>query len=57
MTDSLLRPADVARYLGVSRWTLRRIVDRGELRAIRVGQRERFRQEDVQAYLEREAAP
>ena len=43
--------------LAVSRNTLYRLVDRGELLPTRVGERLRFRPDDVRAYLERGRAP
>lgn len=39
MQDKLLTLSAAARRLGVSRWTLRRWLFRGELRAVRVGGR------------------
>ena len=39
--------------LSISRNTLYRLVDRGELRPTRVGERLRFQPDDVRAYLER----
>ena len=49
------RPSDavVAQLLGIGRTTVYRLVNTGELRAVRVGERLRFRPEDVDAYLER----
>ena len=47
----------LARHLGVSRWTVYRLVRRGDLRAVKVGERLRFRPADVDTYLERDAAP
>ena len=43
----------------MSRWTVYRLVRDGELRAVKVGERLRFRVEDVDTYLERggESAP
>jgi excisionase family DNA binding protein len=59
------RPAPVltvneaARVLGVERSTVYRLLRAGELEAVRVGKRRRFRPEDLDAYLERgrERAP
>lgn len=59
----LRRPSDLftvaalARHLGVSRWTIYRLVRRGEIRAVKVGERIRFRPEDVDAYLESTRLP
>jgi excisionase family DNA binding protein len=44
---------EAARVLGVERSTLYRIIRRGELQAVRVGRRRKFRPEDLDAYLER----
>ena len=51
--SSLLTQADVADLLQVSRWTVTRLIRRGELRGVRVGERLRFRPADIDAYLER----
>jgi excisionase family DNA binding protein len=47
-----LQPAAAA--LQVSRPTLYRLINSGELKAVRVGQRLRFRPEDIEAYLRRD---
>jgi excisionase family DNA binding protein len=49
----LLSVSDLARFLGISRPTVYRMVRRRELVPYRVGERLRFRCEDVHAYLER----
>lgn len=61
-TDSMLRPGsdlltvnDLARHLGISKWTVYRLVRSNELPAVRVGERIRFRPGDIDAYLERDA--
>ena len=49
-----LRSVDqLAKDLGVSRWTIYRLVRAGQLEAVRVGERLRFRPEDVDRYLQR----
>ena len=53
-TRPLLRPADVARQLNVSRKTAYRLIDRGELRAIPVGRALRIEPAEVDSYLARE---
>ena len=53
--ERLLTQADVADLLQVSRWTLARVIRRGDLVGVRVGDRLRFRRNDVDAYLERNA--
>jgi excisionase family DNA binding protein len=52
----LLSPADAARLANVSRETIYREIDRGELRAGHVGRQLRIRQDDFDAYLDRERA-
>jgi putative molybdopterin biosynthesis protein len=49
----LLSPADAARMAAVSRDTIYRLVDRGDLRAVHVGRQLRIREADFDAYLER----
>jgi excisionase family DNA binding protein len=44
---------EVAAYLGIGRTSVYRLVAAGELRAVRVGKRRRFRPEDIDAFLER----
>ena len=39
MTDQLLRKAEVAEHLGLSRATLERLITRGELPVVRVSER------------------
>jgi excisionase family DNA binding protein len=53
----LLTVDETAAFLGVARSTVFRLIRNGELRPVRVGQRHRFRPEDLDAYLEREASP
>lgn len=50
----LLTVEDLATYLCVSTKTVRRMVDAREITHIRVGRAIRFRQEDVDEYLNRE---
>jgi putative molybdopterin biosynthesis protein len=51
----LLSPADAARVAQVSRETIYRGIDRGELRARHVGRQLRIDPDDFRRYLEREA--
>jgi excisionase family DNA binding protein len=51
--EELLAIADVARLLGVSRWSVYELMRAGELIPIRVGERARFEPADVRAYLAR----
>jgi excisionase family DNA binding protein len=52
----LLTVDDLAEYLAVSRWQVYRLVQRG-LPVVRVGERLRFRREDVDAFIERGGEP
>jgi excisionase family DNA binding protein len=47
----------VARRLSVSRPTIYRMLERGDLVAYRVNERLRFKVEDVEAYLDRRREP
>jgi excisionase family DNA binding protein len=42
----------VAKQLGVSTQTVRRLVQKGELRAYRIGSQLRFKEEEVNAYID-----
>jgi len=52
-----LRPVlsinEAARVLGIERATVYRLLRAGELESVRVGKRQKFRPEDLDAYLER----
>ncbi len=50
-TPRLRTPKEIAERLGVGRETIYRLVERGQLQAVRVGSLLRFRDEDVEAYL------
>jgi excisionase family DNA binding protein len=53
-----LRTVDqLADDLSVSRWQVYRLVRSGQLRAVKVGERLRFRDTDVERYLERDGEP
>jgi len=43
---------EVCKYLGISRWTLYRLLETGRLRGYKVGGTWRFRQRDIETYLE-----
>jgi excisionase family DNA binding protein len=47
----LLRTREVTDLLGVHRNTLHRLVERGGLRPVKVGQQLRYRPEDVQRFM------
>jgi excisionase family DNA binding protein len=51
--EELLTIANVARLLGVSRWSVYELMRAGELVPIRVGERARFEPAAICAYLER----
>jgi excisionase family DNA binding protein len=53
---SLLTINEACEYLRVSRWTIYRMVDRGDLLPLRVGSRFRFRLAELDRYLERAGA-
>ncbi|MHB0936237.1 MAG: ATPase, T2SS/T4P/T4SS family [Armatimonadota bacterium] len=52
-TDDLLTLDDAAEYLSVSKPTLYRMLDRGDVKASKVGRQWRFRQSDLDSYLAR----
>lgn len=54
LDEKLLDIDQVAEYLGVSRRTVVRIVNRGELPAFRVGRALRFKLADLEAYMEQQ---
>lgn len=49
----LLTVADVAKYLKVSQRTVREMIQRGDLRAAKIGKAYRIRKEDVLSLLEK----
>jgi excisionase family DNA binding protein len=49
----LLTRQEVADHLGVSTRTITRLLERGELRCVRIGRSTRFRAVDVDALIER----
>lgn len=49
----LLRPAEAARILGVSRSQIYRLAALGEIAHVRVGRSVRFRLEDLERFVER----
>lgn len=54
MPDRMLSIAEVAEYLNISAKTVYRLIEKGELPALKVGARWRFKPEDLEAYLERQ---
>ncbi len=51
--NSMMTTQEVVKYLNISRTTLYKIMDAGELRSYKVRNVLRFRREDVEAYLEK----
>jgi excisionase family DNA binding protein len=54
--DTLLTTREVARYLHVVPITIYRMIDRGDLPAIKVGHVWRIRRQDLEDYLRRSAS-
>ena len=54
--EAMLTITEVARYLQVVPLTVYRAIDRGDLRAVKVGRVWRIRREDLQAYVDRAAS-
>ena len=52
-SETLLTLKEVARYLHVVPLTVHRMIDRGDLPAVKVGRVWRIRKQDLQAYLDR----
>lgn len=55
MTDQLLTLRQVADRLQVSMSTVRRLVDAGKLKTVRIGRSHRVRPEDLDTYIEGQA--
>jgi len=53
VNDELLTLTEALEFLGISRPTMYRLLDRGEVKGLKVGSQWRFRQADLAAYLER----
>ncbi len=50
----LLKPSEVAVSLRVTVRTVQRLIKRGDLPAVKVGERFRIRKDDLDAYLQRQ---
>lgn len=50
-TDPLYTAEEAAEYLGISHWTVRRLVANHELRGVYLGRLLRVRRSDLEAYL------
>lgn len=46
--------AEAAKMLGVSRWTMYRMLDDGRLRALRIGGVQKIRRSEIEAYIVRQ---
>ena len=53
MTEKLLTPIEVQQLLHISRSTLYRLIQKGQLPVIRVGGTYRIRMSELNAYLEK----
>ena len=51
--EELLTLSETIEFLGISKQTLYRMMERGEVKGVRVGRQWRFRKADLAAYLER----
>ena len=51
MTDKLLKPAEIALALGVSRSFAYHLIRSGELRSVRIGRSVRVHPQDLEAYI------
>jgi excisionase family DNA binding protein len=51
--NTLISISEVQRLLNVSRATVNRLLDRGELRRVHIGRAVRIPSEDVQAFVQR----
>src|SRR5438046_6600164 len=54
--DDLLSLGEAARLLGISQRTVLRLLERGEVKATKVGRQWRFRRSDLTAFVNREPA-
>src|SRR5262245_63984104 len=57
LVEPLLTSDDVANYMKIDVVTVRRLVNRGELAAYRIGGEYRFKADDIREYLERQYLP
>lgn len=54
MSEALLRKAEVGERLGVSHRTVTRLIESGQLRALKVGAQVRIREADLLRYLDQQ---
>ncbi|MBX3316396.1 MAG: helix-turn-helix domain-containing protein [Phycisphaeraceae bacterium] len=55
MTEPLLSADDVAAFLGVKRDTVYKLIDRNKLPALKVGRLWKFRQPEIDMWLDKQA--
>lgn len=55
-TNKLWMVEDVAAYVGLSSFTVRRLAKKGSIPAAKVGRAYRFRRDDIDAYLREQYA-
>lgn len=53
MEDNIYTIEDAARYLKLAVITIRRLIDRGEIKASKVGRRWRIKKNDIDEYLQK----
>jgi len=52
MNDHLLGIDDAAKTLGLSPWTVRRLIDRGKLKRVKIGRRVLLKTTEIQRFVE-----
>ena len=57
MSYQLLKPIDISQALGVSRSLVYKLLENGEIRAVRIGKCLRVRPEDIEAFLDEHISP
>jgi excisionase family DNA binding protein len=57
LNSTLLRATEVARILNVSRAMAYQLMQRGEIRTVRIGAARRVRREDLNRYIETNLSP
>lgn len=55
MSDALLRKAEVGERLGVSHRTVTRLIEAGQLKALKIGAQVRIRETDLRKFIEQQA--
>ena len=57
LNSALLRATEVARILNISRAMAYQLMQRGEIRTVRIGAARRVRREDLQRYIQENLSP